>query len=83
MVGNPEYLPLTKTMAPNDVVGHIYEMINDGQNYEKKVLKNGYLQLSWNTRTTNVTLPIVFYRQSVLIVNGKRYRLSVMKSECR
>lgn len=72
MAGNPEYLPLTKTMAPNDVVGHIYEMINDGQNYEKKVLKNGYLQLSWNSRTTNVTLPIVFYRQSVLVVNGKK-----------
>ena len=72
---NPDYLPLQKKMLAWSVSGLIEKYLGkDSDNdYKKEVLSGGKLQLSWNSDNTEKrSLPLVMYKQSELIVNGKK-----------
>ena len=47
-------------------------IFNNGQGFEKEAASNGRLEISWNSKGEDATLPIVFYSQSELVVNGKK-----------
>ena len=47
-------------------------IFNNGEGFEKEAASNGKLKISWTSDGKDSTLPIVFYRQSVLVVNGKK-----------
>lgn len=71
----PDYLPVTnKKLNPNDVRDLYEKFIKDDYiKYQRRVLKNGSLELKWNSsKKEKITLPLIMYQQSELIVNGKR-----------
>ena len=72
--GNPDYLPLKKQMNSWKISGLVSGTLifNNGQGFEKEAASNGRLEISWNSKGEDATLPIVFYSQSELVVNGKK-----------
>lgn len=72
--GNPDYLPLKKPMNSWKISSLVSGKLifNNGQGFEKEATDNGKLKINWNSDSKDVTLPIVFYRQSELVVNGEK-----------
>lgn len=70
----PDYLPVTnKKLNPNDVRDLYEKIINDYTKYQHRVLKNGSLELKWNsTKKETKVLPLIMYEQSELVDNGTK-----------
>ena len=64
----PDYLPI-KTSADNMLYNH--KILDQQNNYKRKIIGSRMI-LTWNsTKAEKRTLPVVMYKQSRLIVNGK------------
>lgn len=71
---NPDYLPVTKSKVDYSKVNYAFEkqIIDQEHQFKKEVLSNGDLKISWKAKNTgNICLPVVMYKQSQLILNGK------------
>lgn len=73
----PEYLPLQKKLSANEIQDNGLGGISSDQSrhFNKQVLSNGSLKLSWHsTKREVIILPIFMYHQSELIFNGKQLK---------
>lgn len=71
----PDYLPISGKQDTKKF-GNLYlkNVISNYSNYQHIVTKPGTLVLSWTGKTNKkVTLPVVMYAQSELIVNNQRF----------
>ena len=71
---NPDYLPVSKAHVDYSKVNYAFEkqIIDKNEQFNKKVLSNGSLQISWKAKDSkNLRLPIVMYKESQLVLNGK------------
>lgn len=76
----PEYLPIQKNMVANEIQNNGLNDINADLNkkFNKKVLSNGSLELSWQSKKREIiVLPIFIYYQSKLIFNNRRLNPNV------
>lgn len=74
----PEYLPKNKDISLVKREKEYSERI-DERNYlfKRKVLPNGKLQLSWDSPTEREeSLPVVLYKDSQLLINGKKQKVT-------
>ena len=71
-INSPDYLPVRKKIKSSDITGMLMSMSPQKNNFEKKALSNGRLELTWKDSTSKVTtLPIFIYKQSELSLNNK------------
>lgn len=69
----PDYLPLNKKMPSRVVVEKYRAILAVRKKYQHIVNRDGSLTLRWRAKKQKkVTLPLVMYKQSRLIVNGKK-----------
>lgn len=73
---NPDYLPIYHGKKSGSEVDYYYinNVIKPEQSgkFKYKVLKSGTLKLTWNSpKNGEISLPLVMYKQSRLIVNDK------------
>ncbi|MDK6803627.1 cell division protein [Lactobacillus mulieris] len=67
----PDYLPINE--QTNAISSYGKYIIDQYKHFNHKVLSDGTLQLRWKAnKNEKVILPIVVYKQSMLVVNGKR-----------
>lgn len=67
----PDYLPINE--KTNAISSYGKYIIDKYKNFNHQVLPNGSLQLKCKAkRNEKIILPIVVYKQSILLVNGKR-----------
>ena len=83
---NPDYLPVKNSQVNYSKVNYAFEkeIIEQENKFKKIPLKDGALQLQWIGKKNSVRqLPIVMYKQSQLVVNGKKVvplRYSLIKA---
>ena len=71
---NPDYLPVNEAKVNYSRVNYAFEkqIIDKEHQFKKEVLSNGDLKIIWRASNTgNVQLPVVMYKQSQLVLNGK------------
>lgn len=72
-INSPDYLPVQKKIKSADVTGMLMSMAEQRKGFSKTALTGGRLEIKWNGKNAkSTTLPIFLYRQSELIVNGKK-----------
>lgn len=72
-ITSPDYLPVQKKIKSGDITGMLMSMAEQRKGFSKTALTGGHLEIKWNGKTSkSTTLPIFIYRQSELIVNGKK-----------
>ena len=71
-INSPDYLPVRKKIKSSDITGMLMSMSPQKNNFERRALPNGRLELTWKDSTSKVTtLPIFIYKQSELSLNSK------------
>ena len=71
-INSPDYLPVRKKIKSSDITGMLMSMSPQKNNFERRALPNGRLELTWKDSTSKVTtLPIFIYKQSELSLNNK------------
>ncbi|TSO26041.1 hypothetical protein [Lactobacillus sp. LL6] len=73
---NPDYLPTYHKKMTGSLVDYYYikDVIDPylTHKFSYRVLNNGRLELKWNSESTKkITLPIIMYKQSRLVLNKK------------
>lgn len=72
-INSPDYLPVQKKIKSGDITGMLMSMAEQRKGFSKTALTGGRLEIKWNGKNAkSTTLPIFLYRQSELIVNGKK-----------
>lgn len=72
-INSPDYLPVQKKIKSADVTGMLMSMAEQRKGFSKTALTGGRLEIKWNGKNAkSTTLPIFLYRQSELIINGKK-----------
>lgn len=72
-INSPDYLPVQKKIKSGDITGMLMSMAEQRKGFSKMALTSGRLEIKWNGKNAkSTTLPIFLYRQSELIVNGKK-----------
>lgn len=72
-ITSPDYLPVQKKIKSGNITGMLMSMAEQRKGFSKTALTGGHLEIKWNGKTSkSTTLPIFIYRQSELIVNGKK-----------
>lgn len=72
-INSPDYLPVQQKIKSGDITGMLMSMAEQRKGFSKTALTGGHLEIKWNGKTSkSTTLPIFIYRQSELIVNGKK-----------
>lgn len=72
-INSPDYLPVQKKIKSGDITGMLMSIAEQRKGFSKTALTGGRLEIKWNGKNAkSTTLPIFLYRQSKLIVNGKK-----------
>lgn len=72
-INSPDYLPVQKKIKSGDITGMLMSIAEQRKGFSKTALTGGRLEIKWNGKNAkSTTLPIFLYRQSELIVNGKK-----------
>lgn len=74
IITEPDYLPKYKNISSRKAIRVYSKTLKDSNSrFKHKVLSKGRLEISWKGKSLKeITLPLVIYKRSQLILNGKQ-----------